>query len=180
MQTWARAGTLPPMNDLALIDVNEIQFAQWQAPHFRPINKFYKSQKHKGKANGSDLVFYAYGTVNEEQKVLGAVRLVPSDSEDQSNGNMTDEQSGYFWLRSLYIHDALRGKQLGTKLLECVHRSLSTVPIYCFPYDHLENFYSNADYRLVAEDSLPQALKDLFDRYVQRGEKIIIMGKEPA
>ena len=179
MQSWALAGTLPPMNDLTLIDINEIQFAQWQAPHFRPINKFYKSQKHKGKANGSDLVFYAFRMVHQEPEILGAVRLAPSDSGDKAI-NDSDSQTRYFWLRSLYIHEALRGKQIGSKLLEAVHNALPTSSIYCFPYDHLQSFYGRAGYRLMEGDSLPEALSDLFDRYVERGEKILAMGKEPS
>lgn len=175
MQTWARAGTLPPMTESPQINVNEIQFAQWQAPHFRPINKFYKSQKHKGKANGNDLVFYAYRMVDQEQDVLGAVRLVPDESSEDIK-----VESNYLWLRSLYIHEALRGKHIGSMLLEHVNDALTDTPIYCFPYDHLENFYGKAGYRLMEHDSLPPALQDLFERYTHRGEKILAMGKEPS
>lgn len=154
----------------ALSTLNRIQFAPWCEPHFRPINKFYKSQKHKGKANGHDRVFYAYRVQDEEHQVVAAVRLVP-----YAEGSEVE----YFWLRSMYVADELRGSGIGLKLLQCVAQHIDTQPIYCFPYEHLEHFYGQAAYEGLSATQLPDPLQDLYNRYIQRGEKIIVMAKSP-
>lgn len=146
-----------------------VSFDRWQAPHFRPINKFYKSQKHKGKANGDDWVFYAYQKMDDdEEMILGAVRLVPYSSEDGDT---------YFWLRSMYIHQDWRGQKLGLALLNCVHEHISKMPIYCFPYDYLGSFYSQGGYQPLDAQDLPTSLADLYERYQRAGEKILVMGR---
>lgn len=141
-------------------DISEFTFEKWCEPHFRPVNKFYKSQQHKGKANGEDVVFVIW----YEGELVGAVRLVPYDH--------------FYWLRSLYIKEALRGKGLGLELLNFVKRSLEgpfKKDIHCFPYEHLQSFYSLGGYRLSDSQLLPETLTDLYLKYLSRGERIIAM-----
>lgn len=146
----------------------DITFARWQAPHFRPINKFYKSQKHKGKANGDETVFYGFLlTEDQEEQIIGAVRLVPYK---------TESGTAFYWLRSLYIDETIRGNRLGGTLLQFTHRETSD-PIYCFPYEHLESFYKAQGYCLIADEDLPESLQDLYSKYRQRGERIIAMAR---
>ena len=149
---------------------SSFNFARWQAPHFRPINKFYKSQKHKGKANGDDVVFYGFWLDDDQtEQIMGAVRLVPY---------LEDSEHPFYWLRSLYIREDLRGRSLGGALLAHTHQATSA-PIYCFPYTHLESFYQSNGYALINVETLPESLQDLYIKYQQRGEKIIAMAKVP-
>ena len=154
-----------------------IHYQRWCEANFRAINRFYKSQKHKGKANGSDIVYYAYTQEPDKQTILGAVRLVPYTQESKATNNhsvLTDPPD-FMWLRSMYIDETLRGNKLGSQLLDRINDEIE-LPIYCFPYDHLERFYGQCGYRLLTPDTLPEPLRDLFERYEKNGEKIITMG----
>lgn len=147
MDFWSSSDTVRPMS---------IHYQAWGEPNFRPVNKFYKKQKHKGSASADEQVFVAY----QGEDIVAAVRLVPYE--------------GFFWLRSLYVEQALRGQGIGLALLEHVHTSID-LDIHCFPYDHLEHFYALAGYRI--SDTLPTALQQLYDRYSGRGEKILAMSR---
>ncbi len=135
-----------------------IHIALWSQPNFRPINKFYRSQKHKGSASGNERVFFITDVANED--IIAAVRLVPHD--------------GFYWLRSLYIKQEHRGQKLGSRLLAYVAQNIK-MPIYCFPYDYLLHFYEQNDYILLNKSALPQALASLFERYISKGQNIICM-----
>ncbi len=142
------------VNDLKLGDVI---IQRWSGDNFRAVNKFYRSQKHKGSASGDEQVFVIF----QDEGVIAAVRLVPHE--------------GYYWLRSLYVKTELRGLQLGSLLLKAVHSSIN-VPIYCFPYDHLLAFYKASGYEVLAVEDTPEALQDLYKRYSRKGTAIINMG----
>jgi GNAT superfamily N-acetyltransferase len=130
---------------------------RWTGDNFRPVNKFYRSQKHKGSASGDEQVFVIY----QGEDIVAAVRLVP--------------YLNYFWLRSLYVKSELRGQQLGVQLLNEVHRQLKD-PIYCFPYEHLLKFYTDCGYTLLLPQDMPEPLQDLYARYSGKGTAIINMG----
>lgn len=135
---------------------------KWAEENFRPVNKFYRSQKHKGSASGDEQVFVSYqSTQNEnEPELVAAVRLVP--------------YSGYFWLRSLYVKESLRGHGLGLTLLSCVHEHIQQ-PIYCFPYLHLDGFYGQAGYQLIETDIMPQPIQQLYERHNRKGDILAMM-----
>ncbi|GAA6134797.1 hypothetical protein NBRC116188_15870 [Oceaniserpentilla sp. 4NH20-0058] len=139
----------------------DFQFSLWQGENFRPVNQFYRTQKHKGSASGDDKVFI----IQQESVIVGAVRLVP--------------YSGYYWLRGLYIKNALQGKRLGSQLLDCVAAQIS-LPIYCFPYPHLDHFYSQAHYQHVDENLLPDNIATLFERYNRKGQGVLVMATNLA
>ena len=139
------------------LKIDSLKIEKWTGDNFRAVNKFYRSQKHKGSASGLEQVFVIY----QHEDIIAAVRLVPHD--------------GYHWLRSLYVKTELRGQQLGSLLLKAVHDSINE-PIYCFPFDHLLAFYEASGYQLLAEDDMPEALQDLYKRYSRKGTAIINMG----
>lgn len=134
------------------------QISQWQGEHFRPVNQFYRRQKHKGSASGNETVF----VIEDNENMIGAVRLVPYE--------------GYFWLRSLYIEQTIQGKGLGSQLLQHINKAIS-LPIYCFPYTHLEHFYRLSGYELLIDEQLPLSMQQLFARYNRKGQSILAMAK---
>ncbi len=136
-----------------------INIEEWSHPNFRPINKFYRSQKHKGSASGDERIFYILEKKLPDN-IIAAVRLVPYE--------------GYYWLRSLYVKEDIRGQALGSQLLTFVQDQI-LLPIYCFPYDHLLNFYQKNAYTVSNHADLPEALASLFKRYKDKGQKIICM-----
>ncbi len=138
------------------MNLEHITLSEWAQPNFRAVNKFYRSQKHKGSASGDERVFIA----SYDDQVIAAVRLVP--------------QQGFYWLRSLYVKNELRGQHLGLALLTLVRQQL-TPAIYCFPYTHLEDFYQGAGYSPLASAQLPEPLQQLFVKYRGKGQGIICM-----
>jgi len=168
----------------------QLHFSEWKADNFRAVNKFYKRQKHKGSASGNERVFVVMAnpltdhtapviqitdrqksnrpisdtqtTANQktEPQIIAAVRLVPTDD--------------YYWLRSLYVDESLRGQNIGSQLMGFVQQHISH-PIHCFPYKHLEHFYQLAGYTIEPVDTIPQALQQLFERYSRKADNILIM-----
>lgn len=135
-----------------------LTFKEWNSEHFRPVNHFYKKQKHKGSASGNERVFI----IEHDDNIIAAVRLVPYDN--------------YYWLRSLYVEQSKQGQSLGSELLSFVHQHIHQT-IYCFPYLHLEHFYQKAGYELMSEEQMPQAIHQLFTRYQRKGQGILAMAK---
>jgi GNAT superfamily N-acetyltransferase len=141
----------------------ELEYIEWNEGHFRAVNKFYKSQKHKSSAGGDERVFVARQSHTDQPSntdIVAAVRLVP--------------YQGYYWLRSLYVAKTLQGKSIGSKLLSFVHQNIPQA-IHCFPYTHLENFYTQSGYALTELEHIPQPLQQLYERYNRKGDSIIIM-----
>lgn len=136
--------------------ISSYAFSLWQGENFRPINQFYRSQKHKGSASGDDQVFI----IEHDEKIVAAVRLVPYE--------------GYFWLRGLYVDKALQGQKLGTHLLKFIDQHISK-PIYCFPYLHLDHFYTQAGYQHVGAAQMPDSIAQLYERYNRKGQGILAM-----
>lgn len=136
-----------------------MHIVEWSETNFRTVNKFYRSQKHKGRANGDERVFVVFNG----DEIIASVRLLP--------------QQGYLWLRSLYVKSELRGQKIGEKLLAFVHDQVKE-KIYCFPYDHLLPFYQRSGYLLLSDTDLPESLRQLFLRYKSNGSKIIAMSFE--
>lgn len=143
---------------------NNYTFNKWQEANFRAVNKFYRSQKHKGSASGDELVFIVLDVSQDDSEIVGAVRLVPYED--------------FYWLRSLYIKQELRGQSLGLGLLHFVHKEIDR-PIHCFPYTHLDHFYGLAGYEVTPLEALPLPLQQLYNRYSGKGESILIMSHRP-
>jgi len=150
-----------------MTSVNPLQILEWQEANFRAVNKFYKRQKHKGSASGDERVFIVLGDLPQasteapiEQSILAAVRLVPAE--------------GYYWLRSLYVDKSLRGKRIGSQLLDYVNTHVHST-IHCFPYAHLEHFYTQSGYQFSDINDAPLPLKQLYERYNQKGDGVLFM-----
>jgi hypothetical protein len=146
------------------MQTNNYLFAHWDEGNFRAVNKFYRSQQHKGSASGDEQVFVIRNQTPDNNDIVGAVRLVPYD--------------GFYWLRSLYIKQELRGQSLGLGLLNYVHEAIH-LPIHCFPYPHLDHFYGLAGYSVTPLDEIPLPLQQLYSRYAGKGEPLLIMSYSP-
>jgi GNAT superfamily N-acetyltransferase len=143
---------------------------EWQEPNFRAVNKFYKKQKHKGSASGEERVFVITENQclalepaeNNNITILAAVRLVPAH--------------GYYWLRSLYVEKGLRGQKLGSRLMAFVNDQVD-IDIHCFPYPHLQPFYTQSGYGLTPLTTAPEPLQQLYQRYNRKGDSILFMSR---
>ena len=140
------------------LDPSQLHFKEWTGDNFRPVNQFYRKQKHKGSASGDERVFI----IEYDNAIIGALRLVPYPD--------------YYWLRSLYIEQNLQGQSLGSQLLAFVSTHI-TLAVYCFPYLHLDHFYQQAGYQLISDGDMPHNIQSLFTRYNRKGQGILAMMK---
>jgi N-acetylglutamate synthase-like GNAT family acetyltransferase len=140
----------------------ELEFKEWGETNFRAVNKFYKSQGHKGNASGDERVFVALKSSEDphQLKVIAAVRLV--------------HYQDYYWLRSLYVEKKLQGNNIGSQLLSFVSQNIQQA-IHCFPYTHLQQFYKHNGYSLTSLNDLPHALQQLYGRYSTKSDRVLVM-----
>ena len=150
---------------------NQYTICEWQEANFRSVNKFYKRQKHKGSASGNERVFVVYDAPTkkvdnseDEPSIIAAVRLVPAEN--------------YYWLRSLYVDRSRQGAGIGSQLLAHINTHVHS-SIHCFPYSHLEAFYSQCGYQMINLDPGPLALQQLYKKYNQKGDGVLFMSRIP-
>lgn len=84
-----------------------------------------------------------------------------------------------YLLRSMCVSRELRNTGIGSALLNFLQTELSKVCCYSFPYDHLANFYSQANFQRCETDVVPRAIADKFLRYLGSGKKLILMIHQP-
>jgi GNAT superfamily N-acetyltransferase len=139
-----------------------VEFKEWHESNFRVVNKFYKSQNHKGRASGDERVFIAQKRCENSHQlnIIAAVRLI--------------RYQGYYWLRSLYVEKSIQGNNVGSLLLSFLNQNIQQT-IHCFPYIHLKRFYQNCGYSLTKLNDLPLPLQQLHQRYSTKSDRILIM-----
>ncbi|WP_372831855.1 GNAT family N-acetyltransferase [Pontibacterium sp.] len=120
------------------------------------LNRFYKRNGHKGKADSRDKAYW----LKTDDKTIAAVRFTPT-----AEGTL---------LRGLWVAQELRGQGLGGILLQACSSYWKQQACYCFPYQHLQEFYAKAGFAPADESTPPQYQKQLI-RYQQRGEDLILM-----
>ncbi len=133
------------------------------------VNRFYKKNGHKGKATPGDIVFW----LEQSDQILAAVRFL-----NTSDGLL---------LRGLWVHKSQRRSGLGSALLKQTRLVWQQQACYCFPYGHLEDFYSRNGFTLFADrggnikgtHSIPDQLYNQLKSYHQRGEDLLLMGYQP-
>lgn len=127
---------------------------QWSA-----LIRFYKSNQYKGKIKASDKVWIM---TNSKGQIVGAARLC--------------QQAGYTLLRGVWVDKTLCSQGLGSQLLRHLKRVGALEGCYCFPYLHLELFYSKHGFSRVA--SVPASLSKALTRYNRHTIQVLLMVQE--
>ena len=96
-----------------------------------------------------------------DSRIIAALRLSPVGHN--------------YLLRSMCVSSELRNQGIGSFLLQQIQPDLADINCYCFPYSHLESFYSSAGFSLINIETAPEAIRDKFQRYVNNGKKICLM-----
>lgn len=124
------------------------------------LNRFYKRNGHKGKADTADTAFW----LKDGNEILAAIRFTADDND--------------LLLRGLWVHKERRGQGLGDKLLrECRHY-WAKHNCFCYPFNHLEAFYAQHGF-VTADEHTPAHLLRKLKSYQQRGEEVILMQYQP-
>lgn len=96
-----------------------------------------------------------------DSHIVAALRLSPV-----ANG---------FLLRSMCVASELRQQGVGSYLLQQIQEELDNIDCYCFPYSHLNEFYTRAGFQLISSAVAPEAIRDKFNRYLHSGKDICLM-----
>ena len=81
----------------------------------------------------------------EGERIVAAVRLA--------------HEVGTLVLRTMVVDGALRGRGIGTRLLQRASDAIGDRECYCIPWTHLESFYGGAGFERIAPDALPYELR---------------------
>jgi len=111
----------------------------------------------RAQAPKGEVIFIA----SKDTQIIASLRLSPSGDD--------------YLLRSMCVSAELRQQGIGSYLLQQIQPNLNTLECYCFPYSHLEYFYQAAGFILVDINSVPEAIRDKFTRYLNNGKDIILM-----
>ncbi len=122
---------------------------------FPLASKFYKLHK-KGKVSGSDIVWVS----RDSGHIIAAARLslvLPH----------------YRLLTGVFVAPEYRKQGVARDLLQ----STCDEPqfIYTFSLQHLQPFYQQLNFELIALDNLPCELAQMFIAYLKQGRKIVAM-----
>jgi len=126
------------------------------------VNKFYKRCGDSAKAGRGDIVY----VVRRAGAIVAAVRL-------------QERSSGSYFLRSMCVAPELRRQGVGGFLLAGMREFLDTIHCYCYPFSHLDGFYSAAGFQVVEPDGLPDYICAPLMRYRQQGRKLLLMVRDP-
>lgn len=145
------------MNDMNFKKIDSNQADQIQ--HLARLNAFLKQHKEQKAAKG-DVNFY----LEAEQKIIACARLV--------------KLKDGFWLRGVYVVEALRTKGIGSELMHLVHENMpNDCTIYAFPHGHLERFYGNLGYQLTEINDFPEALQQRFETALKQNKAWLAMAR---
>lgn len=139
-----------------------LQFSQADHYTLPLVKRFYRANGMRAQAAKDDIVYIA----RLESRIVAALRLQPVTAG--------------FLLRSMCVDSQLRQQGIGSALLRYIQPQLSQLECYCFPFDHLEAFYTAANFVLVDTSKAPQSIVDRFQRYINSGKHICLMKHSPA
>jgi len=141
--------------------LNQLEFKLADHYSLPLVKSFYKKNGMRAQAPKGDLIYIA--TLNNS--IVAALRLNPVNST--------------YLLRSMCVHADMRHQGIGSALLCYLQHTLSELQCYTFPYSHLEDFYSRANFVTCEAQSAPHAIADKFNRYVNNGKKLCLMKHQP-
>ena len=125
---------------------------------FPLVNRFFKNNKHKGKAKGNERVFVLK---NDQGDILAALRACP-------------KSQGYL-LRSVQVDQQHYRQGLGALLVKETARLLQPEPCWCYPLSHLRSFYESCGFQVSDTKQVKDDIRIPFLRYIQQRKKLLLM-----
>ncbi|AMO56934.1 hypothetical protein GZ77_01675 [Endozoicomonas montiporae] len=125
---------------------------------FPLVNRFFKANGHKGKARSDERVF----VVRQKGEIIAALRACP-------------RSQGYL-LRSVWVAISRRKKGFGLKLTKDTINALYPASCWCYPYEHLKEFYTLAGFRELTTDNVPDDISIPWQKYRIHNQPFLLMG----
>ena len=98
----------------------------------------------------------------------------------------TVEGGDVVMLRGMYVAPGVRGRGIGSSLLDAFVARLEREPglrghaCYGVPYVHLERFYGRGGFVFIPIAAAPAFLHERVRRYEMEGHRVTVMRREPA
>ena len=142
--------------------------------HLPLVNKFYKACRYSAKAGRTDVVFVVrLQAESAHQPIIAALRL----QLQQSNIALVGASPSYF-LRSMCVAPEYRRQGVGLFLLQELRPFLQDHSCYCYPFAHLQSFYSSIGFALRDPSTAPAHMVEAFMRYRRQGRDIVLMSRD--
>ncbi len=141
--------------------MDNIEFKQVEHHSLPLIKQFYKKNKMRAQAPKGDLIF----TATLDLRIVAALRLHPVNN--------------VYLLRSMCVTAELRQKGIGSAFLTSLQETFASMDCYCFPFSHLESFYSHANFIHCQPTHAPHDIAQKFNRYIENGKNICLMKHHP-
>lgn len=119
------------------------------------VNKFYKKFYKKGMAGKNELVY-----VVQKKEIICAAKIKPLDDSYLLSGvvcNTAHQRQGY---ASCLIKNIVLSHDK---------------PLYCFPYPHLEKFYTQLGFIAIDTSKAPEVIQQRFINYTQRKTLLLMI-----
>jgi predicted GNAT family N-acyltransferase len=121
------------------------------------VKRFYREHKMKAQAPKTDDIYIAL----LNNKLIGALRLCPYENS--------------WLLRSMCIKTDMRGKGIGRFMLNQLTTIFHEKQCYCFPFNHLENFYKTVGFEKIPTGDAAEIIEKKYTGYLANGKKILLM-----
>lgn len=144
-----------------MTDKPQIEIASAGAGDLAAVRVFYSSVGYGGGIGAEDQVLIA----RQGGSIVAAVKLSP--------------EGDTLVLRGMYVAEPLRGRGIGSDLLERIAAKIGSSSCWCVPYVHLERFYARIGFRADEHGEAPGFLIVRRERYRSAGHDVTIM-RRPA
>ncbi|MDH5426126.1 MAG: hypothetical protein OEY29_14150 [Gammaproteobacteria bacterium] len=125
------------------------------------VKRFFHSQGMRSQAAKADQVVIARDTSAANSPIIAALRLCPLDNS--------------WLLRSMSVAEKYRRQRIGLYMLDQIRENLKAKKCYCFPYAHLESFYSQGEFKIIDAQDASDEIQQLYRQYLDSGKGILIM-----
>ena len=132
-----------------------LQFIQLEPIKFPLVNQFYKRVYKKGLARKNEAVF-----ILKEKEIICSAKLKTLDNQLLLTGVACDPKHTKQGFASLLINKIL---------------VLQKQPVYCFPYPHLQLFYSRLGFVQTEASILPEIIQQRFHRYSENRTLLLMV-----
>lgn len=142
-------------------------------------NHFLK-QHRQATAGKNDLLFLAKASTPSSNEVVGAVWLRPLKAEASASAeSAVEDRVESYWIRSLYVTQALRNQGIGRKLLNHALAQCAPLPAYAFIRPERMPFYQALGFAPIPADDLSGTLARKFRQYANSGHNWTVMASKP-
>ena len=88
-------------------------------------------------------------------------------------------EEGVLMLRGMWVAPAMRGRSVGTRLLEAFIQHLKGQECYCIPHRYLTDFYGRGGFVEERSEAAPPFLRKRLASYRSDGGDVVLMRRRP-